>query len=342
MKNKSHHRHHHHRRHLPRPVSAAILAIFVVLLAASVMVARRYLEPARNPDPVGNYTDRYVYDVTREIDGQMYRQKGSVTTLLLMGIDHDSDETPVTGFRSGGQADFLRLVIIDRTENTITQIPIDRDTLAEITVLGVTGEVSGERTAQICLSHSFGDGKEQSGELTREAVSRMLLGARIDFYMAMNLDGIAVLNDTLGGISVTLAEDLTALDPAWTAGSKITLHGEQAQTFVRARMTVSDGTNVSRMTRQQQYVSEAAHILQEKVNQDVDFIGTLFDHMSPYLTGNIGRANLVNLAYLARHFGRTVVEIPGTHGKDAQGFVTFEPDAEALQEIVLRYLFTPV
>ena len=342
MKQKKHHRHHHHRRRLPRGVSAVILAVFAVVLVAGVIFAKRYLEPEQKPDPVGNYTDRYVYDVTREIDDQMYRQRGSVTTLLLMGIDHDSDDTPVTSFRSGGQADFLRLLIIDRTENTIIQIPIDRDTLATMTVLGVTGEVSGERTAQICLSHSFGDGKEQSGELTRQAVSNLLLGARIDFYMAMNLDGIAVLNDTLGGISLTLDEDLTVLDPAWKAGTKITLHGETAQTFLRARMEVSDGTNVSRMRRQQQYVSEAAHILQEKVSKNVDFIGTLFDHMSPYLVGNISRSNLVNLAYLARNYGRSVVEIPGNHGKDAQGFTTFEADMDALREIALKYLFTPV
>src|SRR5699024_12834204 len=63
--------------------------------------------------------------------------------------------------------------------------------LTPITILGVLGNPSGMRTAQISLSHGFGDGGAQSCELTVEAVSNLLLGEKIDFYVAMNLDGIS-------------------------------------------------------------------------------------------------------------------------------------------------------
>lgn len=111
-----------------------------------------------------------------------------------MGIDQASDAAVSNG-RNGGQADFLRLVVIDSEADTVSQIQIDRDTMTPITILGVLGNRSGVRTTQICLAHSFGDRGAESCELTVEAVSNLLLGTQIDDYIAMNLDGVSVLND---------------------------------------------------------------------------------------------------------------------------------------------------
>ncbi len=41
-------------------------------------------------------------------------------------------------------------------------------------------------------------------------------GKNIDFYLAMSLDGISVLNDLAGGVTVTLEDDFSAADPAMT------------------------------------------------------------------------------------------------------------------------------
>ena len=83
------------------------------------------------------------------------------------------------------------------------------------------------------------------------------LGESIDFYVAMNMDGISELNDLAGGVTVTLEDDFSSIDPAMTRGTTLTLHGEQAETFVRSRMTVGDGTNASRMERQSVYAGGA-------------------------------------------------------------------------------------
>ena len=39
----------------------------------------------------------------------------------------------------GGQADFQRLIVIDSKDKTVRQLQIDRDTMAEVTVLGMLG-----------------------------------------------------------------------------------------------------------------------------------------------------------------------------------------------------------
>lgn len=321
----------------------------LILIATAVVLGSAYYfslkaeESSRNPEPIGDAEARHAYDVTIEYDGHTYRQRSNVSSILLMGIDQDEIGTTRVGQRGGGQADFLRLIVIDKRNKTVSQLAIDRDTVAEITILGVTGNVSGTRKDNISLSHYFGDGKEKSCELTRSAVSKLLFGTRIDFYMAMNMNGIGTFNDAIGGVTVTLEDDFSASNPAWTTGAKVTLKGDEAEIFVRSRRSIGDGTNESRMRRQQQYLSEAGRILQDKVQKNYDFIGHLFDRMNPYLVSGIQRSRLADEAYLARNYSRPAVyTIPGEHRTGEDGFTEFVPDEKALMEIVLKLFYEQV
>ena len=278
-----------------------------------------------------------------ELDGVTYRQRKDVTTILLMGIDTESENSAVQGYRNGGQADFLRLLVIDSTNKSITQIQIDRDTMTPITVLGVLGNKSGVRTAQICLSHGFGDGRNQSCELTVEAVSNLLFGIPIDFYVAMNLDGISTLNDMMGGVTVTLEDDFSALDAAMTPGTTLTLMGDQAEIYVRSRRNIGIGTNEARMARQELYVSQLASLLYERMGEDKEFAGVLYDDLSPFLTTNLSRGRLINEVWAARDYERTAIVRPdGIHEVGEDGFMQFYIDEAALQQIVINLFYEEV
>jgi len=65
---------------------------------------------------------------------------------------------------------------------------------------------------------------------------------------------VSRLNDLVGGVTVTVLEDLSAQDPALVKGREVTLNGRQALIYVRGRMNVGDGTNLGRMERQEQYL----------------------------------------------------------------------------------------
>ena len=324
-------------------VVALAAVLLAVLLAGGYLLGQHLERSALKEEPTGDATERLASRNTIEHDGRTYMQRGNVISILLIGVDRDSDAEQLVANRSGGQADFLRLIVIDREKRTVSQLAIDRDTLAEITILGVLGDVTGTRTEQISLSHSFGDGREQSAELTRQAVSGLLFGTNIDFYVAMNFDGIPVMNDTLGGVTVTIPEDLTVLDPSWTKGTEVTLHGSESETFLRSRRGVGDGTNVSRMSRQQVYLSAASRLLQERITEDKDFIGSMFDSLSPYLVSSISRARLVNDAYSARDYARPAVfSPPGEHRINDRGFTEFAADRDALLEMVLELFYRQV
>ena len=323
-----------------------VLVVLIVIIAALVLLYQggRWLEhQTEKPEVRGDYTQRYAYDNLIEQDGVTYRQRKNLTTILLMGIDTDDQSAPAQGYRNGGQADFLRLVVVDHADKSVAQIRIDRDTMTPITVLGVLGNKSGVRTAQICLSHGFGDGKNQSCELTVEAISNLLLGMPIDFYVAMNMEGIPALNDMLGGVKVTIADDFSSLDPSMTPGTTMTLKGDQAELFVRSRRDIGVGTNEARMARQEVYVAALADALFKRAGKDKEFIGTLYDSLTPYLTTNLPRGRMINEVWSARNYEKgTVVKPEGTHTVGSDGFMQFYADESALKQTVLELFFERV
>lgn len=292
-------------------------------------------------DARADYRLRYRYDNIREFDGVQYRQRKNLTTVLLMGIDnHTEDMEDHTYIYGGGQADFLRLVVIDPKNMRVTQIQIDRDTMTPIMILGPSGDELGYGTYQICLAHGYGDGKEQSCLYQVDAVSKFLLDIDIGFYMSLNLDGISALNDQLGGVTVTLGTDFSSLDPTMVEGATITLMGKQAEIYTRTRMAVDDGTNQSRMKRQQEYIAKLSAKLNRRVNADKNFAGDLYDALEEYLVTNISRGQLINEAWTARRYERSdVLEIEGEHYIGAEGFMEFHADPQALQDLIIDVFY---
>ena len=292
----------------------------------------------------GTVGDRYD-DVTVQYKGTTYRyRKNEITTVLFMGVDTEAEGDQVgVGFRNGGQSDFLLLLLIDSGRKQIIPLQIDRDTMTEITILGVFGNYAGTNHAQICLSHGFGDGGAQSCEFTVQAVSTLLYGVDIDFYVAMNMDGISALNDALGGVTVTLADDFTAFDPEMTAGTTLTLQGKQAEYYVRGRKDIGEQTNASRMVRQREYLMELGTQLDAREREDKNYVGKLFDWLEPYLHTDMRRGRMINEAWKARDYERLATVTPaGEHTVGPDGFIEFHVDQEALEQLILDLFYEPV
>lgn len=63
-------------------------------------------------------------------------------------------------------------------------------------------------------------------------------GAKIDSYMAADLEIIGSLNDAVGGVAVTIPTlGMEQADPEFVFGQTVRLDGEQAERFVRFRDT---------------------------------------------------------------------------------------------------------
>lgn len=332
-----------HRRTLLYCIVGVILGVAIV--AGLYMAGRNAeLNTGTTEQMRGDLTGRFQEPRTVAYQGRDYQYRDELITVLFMGIDRTTEQAgAVEGFRNGGQADFLLLMVIDPKNKAVTPIQIDRDTMAEITVLGVLGNVAGTRNAQICLSHGFGDGKEQSSGFTADAVSKHLFGVDIDFYVSINLDGIPELNDMLGGVTVTLEDDFSALDPTMTIGTTLTLRGKQAEYYVRNRMNIGIGTNEARMVRQRDYMTKAGALVDSKLKEDSDFVGKLFDAMNKDIVSNMSRGRMINEVYASRNYRRNETISPkGEYRDGSDGFVEFHADVSALEELVIGLFFVPV
>ena len=310
----------------------AVLAVVLVLYGGGRWLEKRAEKPeTRTQLPQADQE-------TVEVDGVTYRKKSRLTTILVMGVDHETQET--YDYRKAGQADFLRLIVLDNKNKTVQQLQIDRDTITPVTMLGVLGDRYEPVTQQICLGYAFGDGRQSSCEVTVEAVENLLGGQKIDQYLSMGLDGISTLNDLAGGVTVTLKDDFSAIDPAMTKGTTLTLWGDQAEVYVRTRRSIGVGTNEARMVRQEQYIRQITGQLDEKVRQDQNFVLTAYDALEPYLYTNIPRGQLANEAWAAKDYERLeTIKPEGTYQVGDDGFMEFYPDAASLQQAVLQLFY---
>ena len=76
------------------------------------------------------------------------------------------------------------------------------------------------------------------------------------------MDGIADITNLMGGVTLTVPEDYTDIDPAFKAGETIVLAGEQAEKYVRYRDVNVSGSNTQRMERQAQFMEALARQMQ--------------------------------------------------------------------------------
>lgn len=313
----------------------------------------------------------------RDHEGVRYeaRPSAEITTILLIGYDHQAYgmEEDLHGYSNGGQADFLMLVVVDHANAMIRRLQIDRDTMADVKVTDYRGRQLSPRRLQICLAHAYGISREKNNANTLWSVENMLCvagdddGAQIDWYMAMDISGISKLNDLLGGVTVTVTDDMTHLDPAMEAGKTLTLTGSQAEAFCRGRYGVGDQTNASRMARQRQYMEAAGEKLKQLIRADANFssrllngMGVIYDRavdssnpfasaddgtptgdaQGRYLMSSESVSGIVNL--LARSIEYEVMPIEtlgGTHHRGSDGYIRFELEENAGLEWALSVMY---
>lgn len=318
-----------------------LLAFFICAMFVLVYLIGSSLENQQHVQPRGDLSERFEQP-TVVYQGKTYRKNAALKTILFLGIDSSENRVPSTVYvaRNGGQCDFLMLLVIDSQQKTVKSIQIDRDTMAEINVLGVLGNDLGTNTHQICLAHGFGNGGKQSCELTVLAVQRLLYGAPVDEYYALNLDAIPILNDILGGVTVTLEDDFSAYDASMTPGKTITLQGKQAELFVRSRLLVGDGTNASRMKRQQLFLETAIDDIKARLHQDAAIAEALFDGLTPYVVTSMSRGKTINTANkVSTYQMEPILMINGVHTVGTDGFIEFHTNEDAVLQLVLDVFY---
>lgn len=313
-----------------------LIAALVVLVGAAWLLDRPPSETAAvSPsEPISTVATEEM----RIFNGQTYQRKQDLKTYLIMGIDRDGPAKKGKN-HTGGQADVQLLLVIDEANQTRQVLQINRDSIVDVPVLGATGSVINTQREQIALAHAYGDGTENSCRNAVRAVSGMLGNQPIDGYISLNMGGVRILNDFVGGVTVTIESDFSDVDPTLVMGSTITLNGEQAYHFIRSRKGVDDQTNLSRMVRHRAYLAGLAEKLQNLSQNDVI---RCYDAVFDYLVTNLGSKTLVNLLETAKNCTDLgILTIQGESYIDSKGVNAYELDDTSLEQTILMLFYEP-
>lgn len=296
----------------------------------------------RDSEVSGMEASSFILGEETVYQGKTYRRNNYVKAILCIGVDRSGTMAETTTAGWGGQADGVFLVAQDTARNTLKILMIPRDTMTEITLTDLSGNVLGTDTQHLLLAYAYGDGREKSCGYMTEAVSNLLGGLKIDHYMAADMDVISILNDAVGGVTVTVpTEGMEKKDPTFVKGSTITLHGKQAELFVRFRDTKRDNSALYRMDQQQEYILQFFKAVQKKSAEDSQIVTHLFEQMQENMVTDMGKELYLKMAMDGLGSGLASEDfytVPGM-GMATDWYDEFHADEAALEPLLLELFY---
>jgi LCP family protein required for cell wall assembly len=247
-----------HRHPLLRMVSLAAVLVSVVATSVVGVGAFTVWDAAT---ALGS--NAVVLDEERELPPSLGAIEGGVN-ILMVGTDscegQDLELFPRCAEDDGGERnDVTMLVHISDNPRRVTVVSFPRDMIVPIPACsdGQGGEYPA-MTAQM-LNASYLEGGLACTARTIEE----LTGERIHFAAAIRWTGVINMSDAIGGVDVCVSGDVsdrhTGLE--LTAGNH-TLVGAEALQFLRMRHGIGDGSDLGRISNQQQFMSSMVRKLQ--------------------------------------------------------------------------------
>ncbi|GAB3962164.1 LCP family protein [Actinoallomurus acanthiterrae] len=186
--------------------------------------------------------------------------------ILLAGVDRREGLTPQQisdlhlGRADGERSDTMMLVHISSKHDKITVVSLPRDSLVTIPSHksngsdGARGTEVGERQGKLNWAYMYG-----GPTLAVQTVERAT-GVHVDHYVELNFLGFIKVVDALDGVTVCTNQPIN--DPKsglQLPAGKTTVDGKTALAYSRARYTLTGGSDLGRINRQQQFMSAVAH-----------------------------------------------------------------------------------
>lgn len=243
------------RRHRRGVVATGAMSAFVLLFSGGGWVFQDYvLGSVKRVNAFDGLTDRPDAG-----------PKGSMN-ILLAGVDRREGLTPQQisqlhlGKIGGQRSDTMMLVHISSKHDKITVVSLPRDSLVTIPghrsngSEGAKGASIGERQGKLNWAYMYG-----GAPLTIQTVERAT-GVHIDHYVEVNFLGFLKVVDALGGVTVCTPQAIN--DPKSglrLPAGKSNVDGPTALSYSRARYTLTGGSDLGRIDRQQQFMSAVVH-----------------------------------------------------------------------------------
>jgi LCP family protein required for cell wall assembly len=229
--------------------------------------------------------------------------------ILLLGIDRESSDQP-------GRSDTIVLAFLNSEGQKASLLSIPRDTYTDVPARGKKDKIN----------HAYAAG---GAEAAMEAVG-LLLNREIKCYLATDFQGFVSIVDTLGGINVSVDEEVSAgidIPPGIQR-----LQGEEALRFVRYRGYAN--ADIGRIQRQQVFLKAVADEALQPGN--ILKAPSLAGELRSAMETNLNTAQLLRLANSFKSLNGSQMDsytLPG-RPQYIDGISYWVPDTDQIEPLV--------
>ncbi|MFI2642992.1 LCP family protein [Streptomyces sp. NPDC018610] len=171
--------------------------------------------------------------------------------ILLIGSDTRAGGNEHYGHDSGTErSDTVILLHLSADRRSATAVSLPRDLMVRVPACH---RPDGSRSAPAltALNRAY----ETGGSACTIRTVEKLTDIRVDHHLAVDFSGFKQLVDAMDGVPVCLKEPVDDKDAGLRLrAGRVTLNGEQALGYVRARKSLGDGSDTDRMERQQRFL----------------------------------------------------------------------------------------
>ena len=270
-------------------------------------------------------------------NGRKYELNKHMATVAFIGFDgRDNDDGT-----QKGQSDTVMVVALNTDTGEARGIVIPRDSMVAVDTYS-NGSFAGQVTEQLCLQFAYGTDGDNSSALTAAAASRVLDNIPVDYYYTLNIEGVAPINDSIGG--VTLVPTQTVPGTAVVEGQETTLFGASAEKYVQWRDTTELTSSLDRTARQVSYVQAFAAKMLNSAKSNPAVLINLYQTMGDYTWTNLGLDEFSYLATTMLEHGLTSFDVVTLLGTMQQGdtFAEFYLDQDNVKQTVVDTFYHPV
>jgi len=296
---------------------------------------------------MGGWAEEYaeLADGQLYYKGKLYEFNEDNLVFLLLGVDSSDGIKEVKQPGLAGHADTIALVVFDEVTKSLKMIYLSRSIMVPVQTYCMDGFYTGRQEMQLALQYAYGDNREKSIRFMEEAVSKLFYGIPIHGSVALEMQGVAVLNDMIGGVKVTVIEDLSKSDHSHlNEGKTVILSGDEALTYVRYRNREVAGSNSLRMERQKQYITAFFAGVRTKTREQWSFpirlYGVAKDHILTGITAD--QVAYLSTAVLGSSFSdNDIIPLVGTLTSPTH-IEEFRVDEEELFDLIVNIFYREV
>ena len=328
-----------------KKIALIVLGVILVVLLLSVAVAFALVKSGESSlkDFTGEILaaeDAQSTDEGRTVEyqGKKYALNEDMVSVVFIGYDRNELADPAL---TAGQADTVIVLALDTKTGKATAINVPRDSMVEVGEFAGDAYI-GQDTMQLCLAFSYGDGAETSCENVTTSVSRTLYNMPMSYCVALNVAGIAPLNDAVGGVELNALQTIPGTDIV--EGQTTLLMGDNAERYVRYRDTSALSSSSDRQQRQMQYITAYASKALSNSGGESASLTDLFNLASDYSVTNLGASQFAYLASVMLSHGITSLDSVTLAGETVEGpqYIEYQLDKDAVYQTVLDVYYTPV